>query len=110
MEARVTRKYDALTKFLRETVANEKASPKVRMQASDTLNSIYSRHEHYAEKQAARAERREVRALGLNAPIPRKKGEETPTEAEVPELSPEDIERAQINAILGRIPEADPRA
>ena len=100
------REYGELTEFLRKTVANPKATVKLRMQAATRLDDLFARHEMLEEKAAARAERRELRALGLNAPIPRKKGEETTVEPETVEQTPDQLaeerERQQINQILGR--------
>ena len=72
MAVKVSRKYDRLTKFLNSVIGNEGISPKVRMSAAETLNSIYSRHEHYCERSAARKERAEVRALAIDqgTPVP----------------------------------------
>jgi hypothetical protein len=101
------REYGELTEFLRKTVANPKATVKLRMQAATRLDDLFARHEMLEEKAAARAERRELRALGLNAPIPRKKGEETTVEETVAQTpSPEELrrnlERLEIDRVLNR--------
>lgn len=62
---KVSRKYDALTRFLNETVANPKMSTKVRMQAAERLAAIYEQAAILADRAAARAERAEERKLGI---------------------------------------------
>jgi hypothetical protein len=101
MPAKVSRKYDRLTKYLNSVISNEGMSPKVRMQATETLNSIYSRHEHYADRAAARKERAELRALGIKSgTVP-----QVPAEPEAPEPSAFEAtteERRRFDEILGR--------
>src|SRR5271170_3194206 len=72
MAVKVSRKYDTLTKYLRSVIVNEALSQRMRMQAADTLNSIYSRHEHYSERAAQRAERALARKLAIEqgTPVP----------------------------------------
>jgi hypothetical protein len=106
---KISRTYGALTRFLRSVIENPKTPLKVRMQAAERLDGLYSRHQDYTEKSAAREERKELRALGIYKPIPnnfKKKGEETPEEQTPEELSPEELkanlERAEIDRILNR--------
>ena len=111
---KINKTYGTLTRFLRSVIENAKTPLKVRLQAAERLDGLYSRHQDYAEKSAAREERKELRALGIYKPIPnnfKKKGEETPDETV--ELSPEELagqqERDAINALLGRKPDAPRR-
>ena len=69
---KVSRKYDTLTKYLRSVIGNEALSQRTRMQAAETLNSIYSRHEHYTERAAQRAERSLARKMTIEqgTPVP----------------------------------------
>jgi hypothetical protein len=56
------RRYDVLTKFLKEMIVNSK-SDKVRMQAAERLDGIYARHEQYEQQALQRKHRADIRAL-----------------------------------------------
>jgi hypothetical protein len=58
------RRYDVLTKFLKEMIVNSK-NEKVRMQAAERLDGIYARHEQYEQQALQRKHRAEIRALAL---------------------------------------------
>jgi hypothetical protein len=106
MAVKVSRKYDALVKFLKETVANERMSINTRMSAATKLDSIYARHEEREEKEAIRKERAEAR-VRKEAGLP---DEPEETVEETPEQTPsqlaEERERQQINELLGRVDRA----
>jgi hypothetical protein len=85
MATKLKRKYDTLTKFLQETIANEKISHRVRMSAAERLDGIYSKHRFYEEKAAARKERTELRAQGMKAGFSLPPVEETPRLGRTPD-------------------------
>lgn len=60
MTPRIGRRYDALVRFLKETIANEKIGHRVRMQAAMRLSEIYLQHD-------AAKERRELAELKASA-------------------------------------------
>ena len=92
MAAKVPRKKDALIRFFRTTMGNEAVKLNVRFQAAERLAEIYAKAEFYAERQAARQERAELRALGQPTPIP----------TETPEVEGPDAE-ARAKAFLESI-------
>jgi hypothetical protein len=56
------RRYDVLTKFLKEMIVNSK-SDKVRMQAAERLDGIYARHEQYEQQALQRKHRADTKAF-----------------------------------------------
>jgi hypothetical protein len=63
MKTKVSRRYDALVRFLRDTVRNESIAHRVRMQAAERLSEIYARHEQYEQQALQRKHRADIRAL-----------------------------------------------
>jgi hypothetical protein len=81
---KVSRRYDKLVKFFRDTLANESITHRVRMQAAERLSEIYARHDEAAEKAAARKDRAETRAVS---------GQEQQGAAETPQTLLQDHEQ-----------------
>lgn len=53
------RRYAEMVKFLKDTIANEKAPTRMRMMATTKLDSIYERQEQMQEAETIRRERKE---------------------------------------------------
>jgi hypothetical protein len=77
---KVSRRYDKLVKFFRDTLANESITHRVRMQAAERLSEIYARHDEAAEKAAARKDRAETRAVSGQSQQGATEASQTPTQ------------------------------
>jgi hypothetical protein len=96
MAVKVPRKMDTLIRFFKEVIANDKMSIRVRMQAAQRLDDLYSRH----EMAASRKERSELRKkAGQEAVVPTDEANKI-DEALESELSEEEQERLREERIF----------
>lgn len=89
MIPRMPRRYDAVTKFLRETVANDKVGIRVRMQAAMRLSEILLAHDAAKERREIARERTARAELAQSRTEPSQR-----SGAELP--STEDAQRAAL--------------
>jgi hypothetical protein len=94
MTPRIGRRYDALTRFLKETIGNEKIGHRVRMAAALRLSDIYLEHDRSQERREIARDRTAARVAEAKAnPVP---------EPSTPEMqAPADAERAALEFLAG---------
>lgn len=103
---KVSRKMDALVRFYKQTISNERISHRTRMQAAARLSEIYERAELLHEKNAARAERAELRAAAQREPGGAVPAQESPSE--VSELNEDEAISSVFGSLLrGKVVSSD---
>jgi hypothetical protein len=80
MKPKISRRYDALVRFLRDTMTNESITHRIRFQAAERLSEIYARHDEAAEKAAARKHRFDTKALITQEQQEGTEASQTPTQ------------------------------
>ena len=108
MKAKVSRKYDVLTKFLKQIITSSK-NERLRMAAAERLDGIYARHEQYEQQALQRRHRAELKALAVQAPQGTADDHEQETELTEAEKVKADLDKFLSMARVGvePLPDAD---
>jgi hypothetical protein len=92
-------KYDALIKFLKDTITNPSISHRVRFSAAERLDNLYARHETLA-LQALRRQEREAKTEAVQDQGEQGEAAETQEPASETDATTED---QQVQAVFARL-------